>query len=86
MTSIELGVILYKIYDIQSLLKAAEEIGLMPNYLPFNPLEKFLFKIYQNYKGMIYVLIIILLLLNLIASTIIYVIYELIINHIIPLI
>ena len=84
MTAIELVVILYKISEIRDVLEISKELGILEKYR-LDRIKNFMLRMYMNYREMIIVLIVIILFLNLIASTLLYVMYELINSYIIPL-
>lgn len=85
LTLIETCIVFYKINEIQDAYETSKEIGKHLEFMDLDKLERFLLRIYMNYKGLLYVLIIIILFINLITSVIIYVFYELIVTYLIPL-
>ena len=84
MTSIELGVILYKISEIRDVLEISKELGILERYR-LDRIENFMLRMYMNYREMIIVLIVIILFINIILSTLLYVMYTVIESYIIPL-
>jgi len=84
MTAIELVVILYKISEIRDVLEISKELGILERYR-LDRIENLMLRMYMNYREMIIVLIVIILFLNIILSTLLYVMYELINSYVIPL-
>lgn len=85
-TTIELVVIILKIKQLKEHIQIAKEIGVQTRYAKhINKLEKLLIRIYINYKGMFIILGFIVIILNLIVSSIVHMLYnsiEKIIHHI----
>jgi hypothetical protein len=78
-TAIELAVILLKVRQIKDHIQLAKEIGIQTRFAKhINKTEQFLIRMYENYKGMLLVLAIIVLILNTIVSSLLYVMYTLI--------
>jgi hypothetical protein len=84
MTAIELAVILYKISEIRDVLEISKELGILERYR-LDRIENFMLRMYMNYREMIIVLIVIILFINIILSTLLYVMYTVIESYIIPL-
>jgi hypothetical protein len=84
MTAIELAVIIYKISEIRDVLEISKELGILERYR-LDIIENFMLRMYMNYREMIIVLIVIILFINIILSTLLYVMYTVIESYIIPL-
>ena len=84
MTAIELVVILYKISEIRDVLEISKELGILERYR-LDRIENLMLRMYMNYREMIIVLIVIILFINIILSTLLYVMYTVIESYIIPL-
>jgi hypothetical protein len=84
MTAIELAVILYKISEIRDVLEISKELGILERYR-LDRIENFMLRMYMNYREMIIVLIVIILFINIILSSLLYVMYTVIESYIIPL-
>jgi hypothetical protein len=74
-TAIELVVIVLKIRQIKEHIRIAKEIGIQTRFAKHtNKTERFLIRMYENYKGMLLVLAILILSTNAIVTAVIHII------------
>lgn len=82
-TAIELVVVVLKIRQIKEHIQFSKEIGIHIPYADhIDKVEKFLIRMYENYKGMLIILAVIVLFVNSAAAYLLYILYTLI-DHII---
>jgi len=78
-TAIELVVIVLKVNQIKEHIQLAKEIGVQTRFAKhIDKTEQFLIRLYENYKGMFYILCIIVLFLNAVVASIIHLIYNIV--------
>ena len=80
-TAIELVVIALKVRQIKEHIQLAKEIGIQTRYAKhINKLEQFLILMYENYKGMLLILAVIVLFINAAIASVIHILYNLVLH------
>lgn len=74
-TAIELAVIILKVRQIKEHIQLAKEIGIQTRFAKhINKTEQFLIRLYENYKGMLLILAVLILFVNVIITALIHII------------